>query len=121
LTVLIALLGITNTLALSILERTREIGLLRSVGMTDRQLRWMIRSEALLLAALAVVMGLILGLGFAALTVRALADGGAMSVAVPYGRLAVVVMVAIVAGLAAGLLPARRATRLRLLEAINAS
>jgi putative ABC transport system permease protein len=121
LTVLIALLGITNTLALSILERTREIGLLRSVGMTDRQLRWMVRSEALLLAALAVVMGLILGLGFAALTVRALADGGGMSVAVPYGRVAVVVVVAIVAGLAAGLLPARRVTRLRLLEAINAS
>jgi putative ABC transport system permease protein len=118
-TVLIALLGITNTLALSILERTREIGLLRAVGMSDRQLRWMVRSEAVLLAALAVVLGLVLGLGFGAIAVRALADGQPMPVVVPFGRLLVVVAVAVAAGLAAGLLPARRATRLPVLEAIN--
>jgi putative ABC transport system permease protein len=63
-TVLIALLGITNTLALSIVERTREIGLLRAVGMTRRQLRWMVRAEAVLVAALAVTLGVAVGLGF---------------------------------------------------------
>jgi putative ABC transport system permease protein len=80
LTVLIALLGVTNTLALSIVERTREIGLLRAVGMTARQLRWMIRSEAAIQALLAVVLGLVLGLGFAAATVRALDGSDPMAV-----------------------------------------
>jgi putative ABC transport system permease protein len=120
-TVLIALLGITNTLALSIMERTREIGLLRAVGMSDRQLRWMVRSEAGLLAALAVITGLVLGLGFGAVAVRALADGNAMPVVVPFGRLFVVVVVALAAGLVSGLLPARRATRIPVLEAVNAT
>jgi putative ABC transport system permease protein len=119
LTVLIALLGITNTLALSIVERTREIGLLRAIGMTSAQLRWMVRSEAVLQAAIAVVSGLALGLGFAAATVRALGGSDPMAVVVPWGWLATVVMVGSVAGLVAGLLPARRAARLPLMEAIT--
>ena len=120
-TVVIALLGITNTLALSILERTREIGLLRAVGMTDRQLRWMVRTEAVLLAFLAVLLGVALGAGFGAITVRALADGDTMRVILPFGQLGAVIAVAAGAGLLAGLIPARRATRLRLLDAINAT
>jgi putative ABC transport system permease protein len=119
LTVLIALLGITNTLALSIVERTREIGLLRAIGMTSAQLRWMVRSEAVLQAAIAVVSGLALGLGFAAATVRALGGSDPMAVVVPWGWLATVVMVGSVAGLVAGLLPARRAAGLPLMEAIT--
>jgi putative ABC transport system permease protein len=119
LTVLIALLGITNTLALSIVERTQEIGLLRSIGMTTRQLGWMIRSEAALQATLAVVLGSMLGLGFAAATVRSLGGDDAMVVVVPWGWLATVLVAGATAGLLAGMLPARRATRLRLMDAIT--
>lgn len=118
-TVLIALLGITNTLALSIVERTREIGLLRAIGMTSPQLRWMVRSEAALQAALAMVMGSGLGLGFAAATVRALGTGSSIPVVVPWAWLATVLVLGTLAGLAAGQLPARRAARMPLMEAIT--
>ncbi|MFE9955045.1 ABC transporter permease [Micromonospora sp. NPDC005299] len=119
LAVLIALLGITNTLALSITERTAEIGLLRAVGMTRRQLSWMIRGEAVLVAALASVLGIALGGGFAAATVRALGRDAPTVLAVPAGRLLLVLAVALAAGLLAGLLPARRAARLDVLAAIG--
>ncbi|MET7806036.1 ABC transporter permease [Micromonospora chersina] len=119
LAVLIALLGITNTLALSITERTGEIGLLRAVGMTRRQLRWMIRGEAVLVAALASVLGIALGGGFAAATVRALGRDAPTVLAVPAGRLLLVLAVALAAGLLAGLLPARRAARLDVLTAVG--
>ncbi|MER7282214.1 FtsX-like permease family protein [Dactylosporangium sp. NPDC000244] len=118
-TVAIALLGITNTLALSIVERTREIGLLRAVGMSRTQLRWMVRGEAVLVAVLAVVIGVALGLGFGAGAVTALGSTTPLAVEVPFGRLALIVAVATVAGLVAGLLPARRATRLDVLDAIS--
>jgi putative ABC transport system permease protein len=120
LTIVIALLGITNTLALSIIERTREIGLLRAVGMTRSQLRWMVRGEAVVVAALATVLGLGLGIGFAAATVAALGATTPISVVLPAGRLLLVVGVALAAGLLAGLLPARRAARLDVLNAIGA-
>ena len=116
--VLIALLGITNTLALSIVERTREIGLLRAVGMTRRQLSWMIRAEAVLVAAVAAVVGLGLGLGLAVATLAGLSSDTPFVLRVPAGQLAAVAAVAVLAGLAAGLLPARRAGRLDVLTAI---
>ncbi|GAA2340800.1 FtsX-like permease family protein [Dactylosporangium salmoneum] len=118
-TVVIALLGITNTLALSIVERTREIGLLRAVGTTRAQVRWMIRAEAVLVAALAVVVGVGLGVAFGAGAVRALGRATPLAVEIPAGRLALVVAVATLAGLLAGLLPARRAARLDVLDAIS--
>ena len=116
--VLIALLGITNTLALSIVERTREIGLLRAVGMTRAQLRWMVRAEAVLVAAVAVVIGVLLGVGLGIATLAGLSGGTDMVVSVPAGQLVVTVVLAVLAGLAAGLLPARRAARLDVLAAI---
>ena len=116
--VLIALLGITNTLALSIVERTREIGLLRAVGMTRQQLRWMVRAEAALVAAVAVVVGLVLGVGLGTATIAGLSSDTDLVVSVPAGQLAGLVVVAVLAGLAAGLLPARRAARLDVLTAI---
>jgi putative ABC transport system permease protein len=119
LTVVIALLGITNTLALSIVERTREIGLLRAVGMSRGQLRWMVRGEALLMSAVAVTLGVALGTGFGAAAVQGLGGGSEVTVVVPFGRLAGVVVVVALAGLVAGLLPARRASRLPVLEALN--
>ncbi|MFC4058743.1 FtsX-like permease family protein [Planomonospora corallina] len=121
LAVLIALLGITNTLVLSILERTREIGLLRAVGMTGAQLRWMIRGEAVLVAALAIVLGLALGVAFAAGTVSTLGSATQATLTIPAGRLLLVVAVAALAGLAAGALPARRAAGLDVLAAITRS
>ncbi|AXH96182.1 ABC transporter permease [Ornithinimicrobium avium] len=118
LTVIIALLGITNTLALSVSERTREIGLLRAVGADRRQVGGMIRAEAVLVAALAGVLGLGLGVGLAAVTVSALGRVAPLAISLPVGRLALVAMLAVAAGLVAGLLPARRAARMDVLQAI---
>lgn len=117
-TVLIALLGITNTLALSIVERTREIGLLRAVGMSRRQLSAMVRGEAVLVAALGLVVALVLGGVTGAAAVHAVAGGADVSLQVPYAQLAVAVTAAIITGLIAGMLPARRAARLDVLTAI---
>ncbi|MBX6748371.1 MAG: ABC transporter permease [Micromonosporaceae bacterium] len=118
--VAIAALGITNTLALSIVERRREIGLLRAVGTTRGQVRWMVRLEAVLVAVLATAVGLGLGLGIGAVTVGTIGEAVAMPVVVPWGQLVLVAAVAVVAGLGAGLLPARRAARLDILAAITA-
>ena len=117
-TVLIALLGITNTLVLSIVERTREIGLLRAVGMSRRQLSAMVRGEAVLVAALGLVVALVLGGVTGAAAVHAVAGGADVSLQVPYAQLAVAVTAAIITGLVAGPLPARRAARLDVLTAI---
>jgi putative ABC transport system permease protein len=116
--VLIALLGITNTLALSIVERTREIGLLRAVGMTRAQLSGMVRAEAVLIAAVAAVVGTALGLGLAAATLAGLSADAPLIIRVPVVQLLAVMGAAVLAGLAAGLLPARRAARLDVLTAI---
>ncbi len=120
LTVVIALLGITNTLALSVGERTREIGLLRAVGTTRRQVGWMIQAEAVLVAALAGVLGVGLGVGLGAVTVSALGRTTPLAIALPAGQLAAVALVALGAGLLAGLAPARRAARMEVLDAIAA-
>ena len=117
-TVLIAMLGITNTLALSIVERIREIGLLRAVGMTRTQLRSTVRAEAALTAAVGLAIGLVLGLGFAWVTLSAAGEAMAGSVTVPIGMLGVVVVIATVVGLGAGVLPARRAARMEVLAAV---
>jgi putative ABC transport system permease protein len=119
LTVLIALLGITNTLALSIIERTRELGLLRAVGMTRRQLRTMIRTESLLIAIAGLLIGTTVGVATSAMFVRAIAQGGDLHLQVPTRGLALVAAVALVVGVVGGLAPARRAARLEVLTAIR--
>jgi putative ABC transport system permease protein len=118
LTVVIALIGIANTLALSVFERTREIGLLRAVGMSRRQLRRMIRLEAALVAVFGATLGVGLGLLFGAGVVSVLPPSIAAEVSIPVGQIAAVVLVATVAGIAAAWLPARRAARLDPLTAI---
>ena len=118
LAVMIALLGIVNTLGLSILERTRELGLLRAVGMTRRQTRTVIRWEAVITALLGTGLGLGIGLFFGWSVVRALSSQGITQLAVPGGQLVLVVVLAGLAGVAAAILPARRAARLDILAAI---
>lgn len=119
LTVLIAMLGITNTLALSIVERTRELGLLRAVGMTRRQLRATIRIEAILVAFAGLVLGSVVGIALGAVFVHAMAQGGALTVTVPPTGLGLVALTALVIGVVAGVAPARRAGRLPVLSAIR--
>jgi putative ABC transport system permease protein len=121
LAVIIALIGIANTLALSVHERTRELGLLRAVGMDRRQVRTLVRWESVMIAVLGTGLGLLLAIGGSWAIVRALADEGVTEMVVPAVRVAVIVGVAVVSGVAAALGPARRAARLDILRAVAAS
>ncbi|MFE2217078.1 ABC transporter permease [Streptomyces canus] len=120
LAVLIALLGIANTLTLAIHERTRELGLLRAVGQTRSQLRAMVRWESVLVAAFGTAGGLALGafLGWVLVKASDGASDSAFAFAMPPLQLAVVALVGVAAGALAGLRPARRAARLDVLRAI---
>jgi putative ABC transport system permease protein len=118
LAVIIALVGIVNTLALSIYERTREIGLLRAVGMSRVQLRRMIRGEALIVATFGSLLGLGIGLVFGFLLITALSEDG-VTFSIPFVQLVVFLILAGLAGLLAGVPPARRASRLDILHAIH--
>jgi putative ABC transport system permease protein len=118
LAVVIALIGIANTLALSVFERTRELGLVRAVGMSRRQLRRMVRYEAALVATFGASVGVGLGLLFGFGLVTALPASIASGFAVPISQIAIVMLVAAAAGVVAAWLPARRAGRLDILAAI---
>ena len=117
--VIIALIGIVNTLALSIYERTREIGLLRAVGMSRLQLKRMVRGESLIVAVFGSLLGLPIGVLFGGAIVTALSDQG-IGFTLPVGQLVVFVILAGFAGFLAGVPPSRRAARLDVLKAINA-
>ena len=114
----IALIGIANTLALSVFERTREIGLLRAVGMTRRQLRRAVRWEAAIVATFGGLMGVVVGTVLGVAGSLATPDSFITTVDVPYATLAVYIVVAGLAGLLAAVLPARRAGRMNILDAI---
>jgi putative ABC transport system permease protein len=114
----VAVLGVVNTLALSVVERTRELGLLRAVGMGRRQLRRMIHVESVLISTYGGLLGVVIGLGLGWALVKGLADNGIDTVAVPYGRLAVVLIAAAGVGVLAAAQPARRAARRNVLAAI---
>jgi putative ABC transport system permease protein len=119
LAIIIAVLGIINTLALSVIERTREVGLLRAVGMSRRQLRRMVRLEAIAISVLGAVLGVVMGLVFGFVLQRAVADQGITDLSIPVVQLAVFVLVAAVVGVLAAVLPARRAAKLNVLRAIT--
>jgi putative ABC transport system permease protein len=120
LSVLIAVLGIVNTLALSVLERTRELGLLRAVGMSRRQVKRMVRVESVLVAVFGGLLGLAVGAVFGVALQRALVSEGVTELTFPVGQLAGYLVLAAVAGVAAAWVPARRASRLNVLQAIAA-
>ncbi len=118
LAVVIALLGIANTAALSVFERTREVGLLRAVGMTRRQTRQMFRWESAQVSVLGAVLGIAVGLLFGWGVVAALPDFVAATLSIPVARIAILLAICAVAGVIAAALPARRAARLDVIEAL---
>jgi putative ABC transport system permease protein len=118
LAIVISLFGIANTLALSIHERTRELGMLRAIGMSRRQVRTMIRYEAVITALIGAILGIILGVIFAALISQPLKDEG-FTLSYPIGSLIVLLILAGLAGVLAAIPPARRASRLDVLEALQ--
>ncbi|WP_225828955.1 ABC transporter permease [Streptomyces naphthomycinicus] len=118
LAIVIAVLGVVNTLALSVVERTREIGLLRAIGLGRRQLRRMIRLESVVIAVFGAVLGLALGLVWGVCMQQVLALRGLTALAIPWGTIVAVVIGSAVVGVAAALLPALRASRLNVLAAI---
>ncbi|HEY6654525.1 MAG TPA: FtsX-like permease family protein [Solirubrobacterales bacterium] len=117
LAIVVSLFGIANTLALSIYERTRELGMLRAIGMSRRQVRRMIRYESVITALIGAVLGMILGLIFAALLSVPLQDQGFV-LSYPVGQLVFILVVAAFAGVLAAIAPARRAARLDVLQAL---
>jgi putative ABC transport system permease protein len=117
LAVIVSLFGIVNTLVLSTFERTRELGMLRAVGMSRRQVRRMVRHESIITALIGAGLGIAAGLALAALVTSLLADEG-LSFAVPVGSLVALAVVAAIAGVVAAILPARRASRLDPLTAL---
>jgi putative ABC transport system permease protein len=121
LAVVIALIGIANTLALSIHERRREIGLLRAVGMTRGQVRRAVRWEAVLIALLGTALGALLAIGGAWGIVQALADQNITTFAIPTVQLIVITLLAAGAGVVAAVGPARRAAKMDVLDAIGTS
>ncbi len=118
LAILISLFGISNTLALSIHERTRELGMLRAIGMSRRQVRTMIRYEAVITALIGAILGMVLGLVFAALIAQPLKDEG-FTLSYPVGSLVVLLVFAALIGVLAAIAPARRASRLDVLQSLQ--
>jgi putative ABC transport system permease protein len=118
LSVIISLFGMVNTLVLSVFERTRELGMLRAVGMTRRQTRRMIRHESVITALIGAALGLPLGIFLAVLVTRALSEFD-VRFEVPTGQLVFLVVLAVIVGLLAAITPARRAARLNPLEALH--
>ena len=118
LAIIIAVLGITNTLALSIIERTREIGLLRAVGMSRRQLRRMVRWESVIIAVFGAMMGMLTGIALGWAVILALKDEGLGDFALPAVQLIILIVVAAIAGILAAIYPAWKASRMNILEAI---
>jgi putative ABC transport system permease protein len=120
LAIVIALLGIVNTLALSVVERTRELGLLRAIGMRRGQLAQMVAAESMIIAVIGAVLGSALGLALGAALAEAFTRSQQATVSIPVTQIAAYIVATALAGVLAAIAPARRAARLNILEAIAA-
>jgi putative ABC transport system permease protein len=118
LSVVISLFGVVNTLVLTVYERTREIGMLRAIGAARGQIRRMIRYESLITAMIGAVIGVVIGIGIGIAAVEALAEDGFI-LGIPFGGIVVVLVVSALAGVLAGIWPARRASRIEVMEALQ--
>jgi putative ABC transport system permease protein len=118
LSVVVSLFGMVNALALAVFERTREIGMLRAIGLTRRQTRRMIRQEGIITALIGAALGLPLGVFIAAVIVQGLSDMDVVF-SLPVVIITVFAIVAMIAGTLAAVLPARRASRLNVLQALQ--
>ena len=116
LSVLVSIFGIVNTLVLTVFERTRELGMLRAIGMTRRQVRQMIRHESVITSLIGAVIGLALGLILAALLIARVKE---INFFMPWSQLVLFLVLAILVGIVAAIFPARRAARLNPLEALQ--
>jgi ABC-type antimicrobial peptide transport system permease subunit len=116
LSIVISLFGIVNTLVLTVYERTRELGMLRAVGMTRRQTRRMIRYESVITALMGGVIGILLGIVLGALLIVRVKE---IDFSLPLGQLVIFALATIVVGVIAAIFPARRAARLNVLEALQ--
>ena len=119
LSVLVSLFGIVNTLVLSIYERTHELGMMRAIGTSRRQIRQMIRYESLITSMIGGVLGLVVGVVGAILVATLALSGSGYVLSIPVGTLVVLLVAAALAGLIAAQLPARRAARLDVLGALT--
>ena len=119
LSLVIAFIGIANTIALSVIERTRELGLLRAVGMTRRQTRRMVLGEGVIISVFGTILGTALGVLFGATIVSILPNDFISILAIPWRTLAIYLIIATAAGILSSFFPARRASRLNVLDAIS--
>ena len=118
LAILIAVLGIVNTLALSVLERTRELGLLRAIGLARVQTMWMVTVEAVVISVFGALLGVVVGTGLGAAVVRALNSDGITELVLPWSQMGLFLGLAAIIGVVAAVVPAIRAARLNVLGAI---
>jgi putative ABC transport system permease protein len=118
LAILIAVLGVINTLALSVLERTRELGLLRAIGLKRGQTMRMVTVEAVVISVFGALLGLVVGVGLGAAVVRALRSEGITDLSLPWSQMITYLILAGVVGVVAAVLPAIRAARTNVLQAI---
>lgn len=118
LSVITAIFGVINTLALSVMDRTREIGMSQAIGMRARELLTMITIESVLTTLLGTVIGILTGVGLAWVLLKGLATFGIQNVSIPYGTIGAVILGAIIVGVFAALLPARRAAKINVLSAM---
>ena len=116
--VVISLFGIANSLYLSIHERTRELGTLRAIGATTRQLKRVIRYESVITSVIGGVLGTIVGIAFAWIVIESLSELG-LGIAIPVGQLAGFLVLAVVVGVVAAVVPARRGARVDVLDALH--
>jgi putative ABC transport system permease protein len=117
LAVLVSLFGIVNTLVLSVYERTRELGMLRAIGASKKQVKRIVRYEAVITALIGAVIGVVLGVIFSIVVTRPLASDG-FAISIPVGQLLLLLVVAAICGVLAAIMPARRAAKLDVLQAL---